>query len=159
MANCPFNSRVMAYHDGELSPSEAEAMRVHLTQCDACIEALRQHEAMSTLFIEQQPALPSQISMHRLHRSVDRVASEGIVRIAHILQAIAAVLLVISSVWLARQSNAKNEQPDGSVATVIQPAPPWLDVMRRDSDSTLADANTPAATWYLASDSRDDDTP
>jgi hypothetical protein len=82
----------------------------------------------------------SQIDVFRLQSNVLRRAQGNVLRLARVLSAVAACIVVVGSIQLARSS----------MATVPVPAtnPPWVEVTAPAGD--LRGATTPAAQWYLA---------
>jgi anti-sigma factor RsiW len=150
---------VAAYHDGELPEAQARDFERHLPSCPPCGEELAALRDMSRIFSDEPRHHLSTIGMHRIQQQMNRVASSVVlVRTVRALQAIAAAVLLVASVWFMQMSNgsARVSHP------VAEAAPPWVDISfnSNEADSSLASANTPAAAWYLASDvSRADDTP
>lgn len=145
MNACETHIRLSAYHDGELSPSERDAVAAHLASCPACTAELA---AMATQSRQlSSMALPrlSQMAVHRLHHSIDRAiasaAEQGMLRIARVLGAVAAGVLVVGSAWLSFA-------PQRAAPAV---APPWTGVaFNSESEAVANDITTPAAQWYLA---------
>lgn len=102
MTDCPFSQQLSAYHDGELDAHARAAFEGHLQQCSACAAQLAQLRALSGLFASAAQPRLSQISTHRLHRTVDAVMDEGIVRAARFTSAAAAAVLLVCSILLAQ---------------------------------------------------------
>jgi len=150
MTNCPSSEKLEAYYDDELAGEARLAIERHLSECAQCEAALARLRAISSAFGAEEPKL-SQISRHRLHLKVDQLLTEGrtiergLARIAWMLSGMAASVLLIGSAWLARAKDAPQAAP-----------PPWVGVASLTSDTTDASARdaaaTPAAEWYLASD-------
>ena len=115
MSDCPFSQQLGAYHDGELDAQGRAAVERHLQQCSVCAAELAQLRALSGLFASAQQPRLSQISMHRLHRRVDVIMDEGIVRIARFTSAAAAAVLLVCSILLADGPNDRSSAPvDGT---------------------------------------------
>jgi anti-sigma factor RsiW len=144
MANCGFENKIEAYHDGELDASDRAVIESHVAQCDDCRRALAQLQAMSVLVAtSEQPAL-SQISRYRLHQKVDAVMERGLLRLAWTMSGIAASVLLLASAWLMRVNQTALVQGPSE-------APPWMSVSLATSrDPVIRDAASPAAQWYLA---------
>lgn len=157
------SDRVSAYHDGEMNATDAAAMERHLAECPACAAELTELAGMSRLFAENQPPRLSQIALHRLHNKADDLARADVIRVARVLQAIAASVLVAASIWLMQSSPAVSPLASNSspspVAQDQSQVPPWLDVaVTATAQTTQLDTTTPAAAWYLADlSSRSDD--
>jgi anti-sigma factor RsiW len=149
MADCQFKAQLSGYLDGELDASTNAAIGRHLRECAACDAELKQLRALSNFVaagFAQQPGI-SQIAMHRLHRNVDGMMDDGLIRTARILGAMAACVLIGCSIAL--------------VKTHEQPAPPpWIGAaVTADASATSVEASTPAAVWYLADANRGDESP
>jgi anti-sigma factor RsiW len=153
MNTCAFNTKLNAYHDGELASEERAAFEQHLSACEKCSQQLAQLRAMSDRFAAAPQVKLSQIAMHRLHRRIDAGADQGLLRLGWTMSAIAASLLLVASVWLTRMSNP---------TSAPEAAPPWVGVaVVAQADPAYREiAATPAAQWYLADAStRNDDIP
>jgi anti-sigma factor RsiW len=106
MSDCPLQFQVNAYHDGELDGDAARRFAEHLAGCQGCQEQLASLEAVSALFaaLPQRQMYP--IELGRLHQRLEsntarKTADSEFLRAAGFLSALAASILVISSVWLA----------------------------------------------------------
>jgi len=118
----------------------------HLAQCPDCAAVLEQLRSMSRLFADSEVPRLSQISMRRVHRRVESVMDEPLVRTARILSAIAAAVLIVGSFWLVRVGGMGR-----SMATQVSSTPPWAGIAASpDAEMTMVSASTPAAQWYLA---------
>lgn len=107
MSECEQATRLIAYHDGEMSPDGRMAVERHLRQCPACAAELRRLAAMSELLASiPQPDI-SPRARRQLHWAVDRMASSGIRRMAETLAAVAATILIVCAIGLARQNSAQ----------------------------------------------------
>jgi anti-sigma factor RsiW len=147
MPICPFSPELEAYHDGELPPPRHQAIERHLPQCPVCVSELAELASTSELLASSPRTGLSQIALHRLHRKVDDLMEEGMLRLIRVLSAVAASVLVVGSAWLVRghQSAVENSAPI---------APPWADVaMSSDLETSSGAYSTPAAAWYLADES------
>jgi anti-sigma factor RsiW len=153
--NCPTGQQLSAFHDGEIDPRGRSAIERHLLDCASCAAELERLRAISRL-LEAAPAPRlSQIGVHRLHRRVDQVMEEGLLRFVRLLNAVAASVLIAGSAWLMVKTHENPTVPS------VPAAPPWVGVdVAETSDSFSGAASTPAAVWYLAQDSnRGDDSP
>ncbi len=152
---CPTDQQLSAYHDGELPSADRAEMARHLAWCDVCVLQLSQLRQMSGLLTSMAPEGLSQIAWHRLHAKLDEVLEpmleRGLVRWAWEVSAIAAAILLISSVCLMRISDPKNTNPSiNSAANVTAIVPPWVNA-QASADPVLSEpATTPAQAWYLA---------
>ena len=155
MDTCDFQSRLSAYHDGELSPTERDAVAAHVATCPACTAELA--GLAHQLQLMQSISFPrfSQMAAARLHASIDRsialanerAAELGMLRIARTLASVAACVLVAGSVWLSVGPERSNPKV----------APPWTGVaINTETEAVLQDITTPAAQWYLADASKEE---
>jgi anti-sigma factor RsiW len=129
--NCPFESRLSAYHDNELSPADRVVVDSHLERCADCRVALASIREVSGLFAASAAQPLSQIARHRLHRRVDREVESGLVRLSWAMSAVAAAILVVGSVWLKSVEPMSPPVQNGTGVLVI-------------------DASSPAEQYYLA---------
>ena len=105
MTQCVFHPQISAYHDGELDSQAATRFADHLAQCPACSEELASLEKISALFSELPQKRMYPIELARLHTNLDKAAASrpaesDFLRTAGLLSALAASILIISSVWL-----------------------------------------------------------
>ncbi len=137
-----------AYHDGELPPQASADFERHLGQCSRCAAELARLRELTRLFgSAPAPELP-QPALGRLHRSVDRWAFPGVVRMAEALAAVAAVVLIGCMVSLARQGTAPRS---------ADTAPPWsVEAAVQQADSASADPEELWAMWMAQDLSRKD---
>ena len=156
MMVCSEQSRLGAYHDGELSAADREAVAAHLATCAACTAELAVLVRQSQQFRSMSLPRLSQLAAARLHASIDRsiglanerAAELGMLRIARTLASIAACVLVAGTVWLSV----------GPERVSPKAAPPWTGVaLNSETESVSQDITTPAAQWYLADASKGND--
>jgi len=138
------HEQLQAYHDGELAAVEREAFERHLAACEPCNAELGRLRALSGFFAATARPRLSQIAAHRVQRRVEEMMQRGVLRVARILAAVAACVVLGGSLRLMQQMKKAPEA-----------APPWVDVgvdvaSASDADSNSRDAGTPAARWYLA---------
>jgi anti-sigma factor RsiW len=149
MSDCQLTQQVAAYHDGELDAGRRGEMDRHLAQCPACAAELRQLRSMSRWFADAESPRLSQISVQRMHRRVEAAVDEPLVRTARILSALAAAVLIVGSIWLARVGGM-----GAARSAQVSSTPPWAGIpASADAEMTTVAANTPAAQWYLADNS------
>ena len=125
-SDCPYRSRLDAYHDGELDADAQEQFQSHLMACAACAAELRQMQRVSGLFNEMADEPMSGAAVARVHDAVDAVEDEpslGIGRIAAVLTALAASVLIVGSAWLWDAPGRPVRSP--LVAGRIVPTPAW----------------------------------
>ena len=147
MTPCPSNLELSAYHDGELDAARREELEQHLAYCMACVAQLSELQMLSGMFAMAPSPVLSQMGMGRLHRAMDGEMDQGIMRLARVLSAIAACVVLVGSFWLTRM----HDQP-GS-------APPWV-MARNTEEATVQNVASPVGQWYLADASqRSDEAP
>jgi len=147
MEECIEHQLLGAYHDRELGDEQREAVEAHLSGCKQCQAELADLSALSSWLVTAATPPLSPIGLHRLHARVDSVMEEGLVRFVRLLSGVAACLLVGASIGLMRVK----------IARPAEVAPPWMDLAvvanlenSASSEAVSSDANTPAATYYLA---------
>lgn len=128
MPECPFQSRLSAFHDRELDAESASALSSHLSECPKCTEQLDAIRAISRLF-GQTPAKPmSQIGMKRLHLLADKSARQAAEPFPYMrmLTALAASILVVAGAWLV-------ESPAGTRGSLpgFDPQTPSWEIVAR----------------------------
>jgi anti-sigma factor RsiW len=106
MQDCPFHSQLTAFHDGEMDSVAAGGFAGHLAGCGECRDELASMQAITGLFASLPEGRMIPLELARLHQNLDKnVASQNSVadflRTAGVLSALAASILVISSVWIA----------------------------------------------------------
>jgi anti-sigma factor RsiW len=134
--NCEFESRLSAYHDGELSPVDREAVEQHLASCAGCQSTLAEMRETSALFAESAPRL-SQIGRQRLHQNIDRQRERGLVRLSAALSGIAALVMVTGSLWLQTSGDVTPPTPGPVAYSDTSPAEQYY----------LADATVRSEEW------------
>jgi anti-sigma factor RsiW len=140
MSQCTISQQLGLYLDGELDARGRATVERHLQECAPCRAELADLSAISRLIAQAPQPRLSQISLHRLHARTDAVMEEGLVRLARIMQAVAASVLIAGSAWLMRAAPVTQTPAQASVATVIPAA--W--------DTRTEETATPAAAFYLA---------
>ena len=123
MVDCPYESRLDAYFDGELGQDAAREVAGHVGGCADCGRYVAELGDMSRLFGQRprpRDITPSELS--RLHRAVDRVYSQPLLRLAVAVSAVAASILIISLAWLSVLSSPRTV--DVVVSPVVE-EPTW----------------------------------
>jgi anti-sigma factor RsiW len=112
MSECEQNHLADRYHDGQLTPQQRQQFEAHLAQCGDCgrrlAELLRLSQTLGRIALE--PILP--IEQARIHRAVDQAragvamtAERMVMRIAVPLAALAACVLIVTSICLTRPAS------------------------------------------------------
>ena len=123
MVDCPYESRLDAYFDGELGQDAAREVAGHVGGCADCGRYVAELGDMSRLFAQrprQRDITPLELS--RLHRAVDRVYSQPLLRLAVAVSAVAASILIISLAWLSVLSSPRTG--DVGVGPIVE-EPTW----------------------------------
>ena len=107
MADCEYRVKVHAFHDGELTPPERQAVEVHLRACPACARELADLRRMSELFASARLPELSPAAIQRLHRGKVLVLEPALVRTSEFFAAAAAAMLLLCAAWLWRASAAQ----------------------------------------------------
>jgi anti-sigma factor RsiW len=111
MIECRQSQALGAYHDGELAAPSRAALEEHLGACPVCAAELERLEKMSRLIrAAERPEMPREV-LDRLHRSVDLQPRITMLHVAEVCAAIAASILLVSTVWLWRVSAAREAGP------------------------------------------------
>jgi hypothetical protein len=119
MLDCQFKSRLSAYHDAELSAAEIEAVNEHLPTCETCLAELATMRDVSSALGSYQAEEISQIELARLHRAIDRVDDRGLLRLAGMLSAVAASVLIICMAWMSQSTSPNDGWSQGSTQKPI----------------------------------------
>ncbi len=134
MTPCDFEILIGPYHDRELDEQRAAEMAQHIVECRSCAEQLAHVRRLSGV-IGRIPLDPiSGIERTRVYRVVDELprslAERAMIRMAGGLAALAASLLVVTSLWLMGTGSASGipvvSQP-AAINVNITPASSWPD--------------------------------
>ena len=106
MNDCEYTCQIGAYHDGELSASAAAEVEHHLEHCTACAAELARLRALSDMLGSVTTGELPPEALHRLHEGADRLYSAGIRRMAEVMVAAAAVILIVCTARLATFSDS-----------------------------------------------------
>ena len=102
MSQCPFQSRLSAFHDRELDATLATKIESHLSDCQECQQALQGIRAVSRLLSPAGGGRMSQMGVARLHAVADAAARRReVFPLARALLAVAASVLVIAGLGSA----------------------------------------------------------
>ena len=104
MADCEYQVKVHAYHDGALPPADRQRVEVHLRACPACARELEGLRRMSELFASARLPELSPEALQRLHRSKVVALEPALVRTSEFFAAAAAAILLVCAAWLWRAS-------------------------------------------------------
>ena len=107
MTECGRAQQLSAYYDGELPAAAVAEFEEHLLQCPNCAAELADLRELSRLVGKlAEPKIPSRV-LHRLHRSADYSSRAGIRRMAKVVSAVAAIVLLVCSAWLWHLSGSE----------------------------------------------------
>lgn len=111
MNECDQASRLSAYYDGEMDAGDRGRFERHLGQCPECAAQFQRMAQLSELLspLAQAPMTP--LAMARLHRNIDLTIGDPLRRVAKVVAAIAAVILISCSFGLVNLSNAADSGP------------------------------------------------
>lgn len=124
ITECSFQSRLSAFHDGELDSETSARLEAHLADCESCREALGGIRAVSRLLGTPGSGRLSQIGLARLHETADSAAGgRSIFPLAKTMIAVAASILIIASAWLAEIPPAT--QRDTRIVGKVRPEAEW----------------------------------
>ena len=142
MADCEFQAKVHAYHDGELPLPEQAGVELHLRACPACARELAGLRRMSELFASARLPELSPEALQRLHRGRVLVLEPALVRTSEFFAAAAAALLLVCAAWLWR---ASAPQESAAVPSYVE-----VPVTYQVDDSTGNDPGAHVAQIILA---------
>jgi anti-sigma factor RsiW len=151
MSECEYRSRLDAFHDGELDAQTHEQFERHLETCPECAAEVRELRRVARMFDALAEDPMSASALARVHQAVDQVDDEpplGILRIAAVLTALAASVLVIGSAWLWEAPGAGAQLPR-VVVYHPQPTAAWERVAL-----TLEPDHLPRTAWEVGDRTR-----
>ena len=102
MFHCERIERIGAYHDGELPTAEASALARHVEDCPACREELHRLRVLSG-WLSAAPEVPP-AAVERLRGAFQPYRSQSVLRLAKALTVAAAVVLLVCSAFLYRDT-------------------------------------------------------
>jgi anti-sigma factor RsiW len=126
MNPCRENILIGRYHDGELDEPRRELIKIHLASCPACLADLVELRRVSNLLTNIPLDAMTPNEHMRVYRVVDglgmRLAERSVLRMAWGLTALAATLLVVTSLWLAGvQRDVDAPQTNGPAVAILLP--------------------------------------
>ncbi|HOF17708.1 MAG TPA: zf-HC2 domain-containing protein [Phycisphaerae bacterium] len=142
MNTCEQASRLSAYHDGEMSPDCRVEFERHLGQCPQCAAELDRLRRLTAMLGAARPAAIPAASLARLHRAVDLLPTTGIRRLAEALAGVAAAILLVCMIGLARRS-------DAPAATASMPVWETQAVAQQQAVSATATSDVLLASWMV----------
>jgi anti-sigma factor RsiW len=123
MSECPFQSRLSAFHDRELDAELAAKLESHLSGCQECQQGLQGIRAVSRLLSPPESVRMSQMGVARLHAVADAAARRrDVFPLARALLAVAASVLVIAGAWLYE---TPRPIPSGQGIVEVKPEADW----------------------------------
>ena len=134
MSGCQFQSKIAAYHDGELDQSASKDVERHLAECKQCREELQGLRQVTAAMADFDPGNITQIELARLHRQIDKADESSLVRFSVGLVGLAASVLIISLAWIGQGPTAGGSGPQSvrnrpqweGIALGEQPRPPLI---------------------------------
>ena len=97
---CKHIQEVSAYYDGELPLEGRARLEAHLNRCPACALELERLRSISRLLAEHgSPQMPA-AALDRLHAGLPGIRDRAVLRMARMLTAAAAAILVVCGGWL-----------------------------------------------------------
>lgn len=139
MSSCEREILLSLYHDGELDALRSSELEDHLATCSQCARQLHDLRRLSgrLSMIRLPQIIPiEQARIQRfVHGSIIQFFDRLVMKIGLQLAGVAALVLVVSSVWLADtmkvdRSQAKSASPDWERAAVTLQAdsrlPEWM---------------------------------
>jgi anti-sigma factor RsiW len=140
---CEMDKLIGPYHDRELDAQRRDEVERHLATCPHCashLASLRRISARLGAVPLADISLSEQSRIHRmLNRATVELADRAILRMALPLAALAAVLLVVTSVWLADTMKSSGSQAASDQASALA-GDDWEHVaVTLQSDSRMPD--------------------
>jgi len=137
MNECKHAERLGAYHDGELSAAARAEMEQHVRQCPACVAELERLGRLSQLLSEAAAPKMSPAALRRLHQRVDAARLADLWRVAEVCGAIAASILLVCCIWIAKARPA------------VDAIPVWETVALARQEPALAGPEDQLAQWIV----------
>jgi len=140
MIECQQAQRLSAYYDGEIPAPARAAFEEHLKGCPACAAELARLRRLSQWIRGAGRPEMSSRALERWHRSVDLQPKITVLHMAEVFAAVAASILLLSSVWLWRISGARDAPG---------PIPVWETVAVAPQDPSGIAAQDQLAEWIV----------
>lgn len=117
--DCTEEIRVSLYHDGELDAEQSGRMKAHLDGCGACGGSLRDLRMISEGIGRLPLGEITSAEQARIHQAVRHaemgLGERAVLQLGYALAALAASMLVVSSLWLADNISGRSRQREASV--------------------------------------------
>lgn len=140
MSECQQACRLNAYHDGEMPAGARAELEQHLRQCPQCTAELERLRAMSRLAAAVPAVEIPPMTLQRLHRRIDLLPSRTIARLAEVVSAIAATILIACVVGLVRQPASNGTAASMAIWETPAQASSPADTTDAASEESLANA-------------------
>jgi anti-sigma factor RsiW len=139
---CEHAAQVHAYHDGELASSEIAPFESHLRDCADCRALLADLRRVSQLVAAAPMADMPGDAMRRMQQTWWAAQDRGVRRIASLLTAAAAVVMLATSLWSPTDRGDNNTTLVTSASWQTEALTPPTDMQDEPQDETIA-----AAQW------------
>jgi anti-sigma factor RsiW len=134
MTGCQFQSKIAAYHDGELDEAASKEVELHLSGCKECTEELRALREVTAAMADFDPGEITPMELARLHRKIEKADEGSLVRFNVALIGMAASVLIICLAWIGQgpSSGPQGMHGRGSVSEWERlalggtPRAPWV---------------------------------
>jgi anti-sigma factor RsiW len=147
VSECEHSGRLGAYHDGELDAATRSMLEQHLSECVDCAAELARIRHLSRLLGGIARLELSAEALQRLHEAADAASSGPIRRLAAVLTAAAAAILVVCG---ARLWSLSTRAASGD------PMPTWeVSMMQRPAESSGGNWEDQIAAWVVQDLSRE----
>ena len=149
MTACTFHDQIEPYFDGELDPAASGRIESHLAGCLQCQLELKQLRAIGAkLLIDSLPGAPA-TAVARWHGLADAASAAvrrheraGMMRIARIVVAVAAVLLVVAVCRLIYQPrDTGGGMPSPGATTAIETRPSGIQNVHTNTANFVVPGN------------------
>jgi anti-sigma factor RsiW len=155
--DCEHRISLSAYHDGELDQAAARETEWHVKACPACAAELAEIRALSRAFGRFATDPMSREGVAQAHAAAEAAALRApVLRVAGVLIALAASVLVVGSAWLMEPVLPGYRTTP--VAVVPAPTPDWERVAMTLNAAPLAVEAPDAPQPLLLADAATDQT-
>jgi anti-sigma factor RsiW len=101
---CAFFNKAGPYLDCELPPAERDTFELHVKGCSECAQEMQRLQRMSQFFVA---AGVPEMNIQKIWSP--RRSNQGLLRLAEVMMAAAAVIIVICTVGLIRNDTRRSE--------------------------------------------------
>ena len=117
MATCEYERHLSAFHDGELPAGLAAEMERHLEACQACRDELRRLKGISSFISASVDTqyVPDE-AMRQWRGCVRPARDQTVLRMTHMLSAVAAAVLILCSAVLWQHWQGRTDRVAQSTA-------------------------------------------